>query len=118
MFSISRESALYGGRKPIQLLGAALTAAMLGACAQSSVVTNKNASLVTSRQVSLGPNRAVSLAANNKHTAGSRDALYGLASFYTEGSETASGEKFDLHNLTCCAPYAAIRHPGARYQRR
>ena len=27
-------------------------------------------------------------------------ASYGLASFYTEGSETASGEKFNLHELT------------------
>ena len=31
---------------------------------------------------------------------GTAYALYGLASFYTEGSETASGEKLDGHELT------------------
>jgi rare lipoprotein A len=38
--------------------------------------------------------------ATNKHAAGAQDALYGIASFYTEGSETASGEKLDGHKLT------------------
>jgi rare lipoprotein A len=28
----------------------------------------------------------------------------GLASFYTEGTETASGEKFDTHELTAAHP--------------
>jgi rare lipoprotein A len=68
-----------------------------------------------SRQASLTPNRTASFVTNerrkvvakrhapfetNKHTAGSPDASYGLASFYAEGSKTASGEKFDGHELT------------------
>jgi rare lipoprotein A len=31
-------------------------------------------------------------------------ASQGLASFYTEGTETASGEKFDTHELTAAHP--------------
>jgi rare lipoprotein A len=30
--------------------------------------------------------------------------MYGIASFYTEGSQTASGEKFDGHQLTAAHP--------------
>ena len=29
---------------------------------------------------------------------------HGVASFYTEGSQTASGEKFDTHDLTAAHP--------------
>ena len=37
---------------------------------------------------------------NKKNTIRSPDELNGLASFYTEGSGTASGEKLDGHKLT------------------
>jgi len=30
--------------------------------------------------------------------------MYGMASFYTEGSQTASGEKFDGHKMTAAHP--------------
>jgi len=98
---------LYGGRKASQLFVVALTAVTLAACAQSTVVTNKTASLATNRQTSSGPNRTASFVTNrhipfatNKHATGTSDAKYGIASFYTEGSETASGEKLDGHKLT------------------
>jgi rare lipoprotein A len=42
--------------------------------------------------------------ATNKHATGTSDAKYGIASFYTEGSETASGEKFDGRKLTAAHP--------------
>jgi len=115
MFSVSCEKPLYGGREALRLFVVTLTAATLAACAQSPVATNKSASLAPSRQASLTPNRAASFVTNkrsavvakkhtpfatNKHAAGAPDALYGLASFYTEGSETASGEKLDGHKLT------------------
>ncbi len=38
--------------------------------------------------------------ATHKHIAATRLAFYGLASFYTEEGQTASGEKFDPHALT------------------
>lgn len=107
MCTISSERIFYVNRKAIQLFVFSLMAAMLGACAQSSVVTNKNASLAGSRWASVGPSRTASVLRNrpvpyeaNKAAAGSPNSLYGLASFYTEGSQTASGEKFDGHQLT------------------
>jgi len=116
MFSVNCNRTLCGGRKVVQLFVITLTAAALTACAQSTITTNKSASLASSRQASLRPNRAASFATNrrievvtkkhtpfatNKHAAGGAPgASYGLASFYTEGSETASGEKLDGHKLT------------------
>jgi len=115
MFSVSCERSLYGGRKAAQLFVVGLTAATLAARAQSSVVVNKSASLAASRQASPGPNRTASFVTNkrtqvvtkrhapfatNKPAAGSPHALHGLASFYEEGPQTASGEKFDGHKLT------------------
>jgi rare lipoprotein A len=111
MFSISCERSLYGGRKAVQLFVVVLAAVTLAACAQSPVVTNKTASLAINRQASLGPNRTASFVMNrhvafatNKHATGTPDAMYGLASFYGEGSQTASGEKFDGHKLTAAHP--------------
>jgi len=104
-----------GIRKALQLAAVALTAAMLAACAQSSVVTDKPASLATSRQASPEPNRKASFVPNGhaagaknkhhpfatyKHAVETQDASYGLASFYDHESQTASGEKFDAHELT------------------
>jgi peptidoglycan lytic transglycosylase len=115
MFSVSCERPSYCGREVARLFVVTLTAATLAACAQSPVVTKKTASLAASRQASLAPSRAISSVANkhievvtkkhtpfatNKPAAGASDALYGLASYYTEGSETASGEKLDGNKLT------------------
>jgi rare lipoprotein A (peptidoglycan hydrolase) len=60
-------------------LGAvALIGAALSACAQSSVIANKSA-----LRASMAPGGG-----------------YGLASFYSHGRRTASGERFDPHDLT------------------
>jgi rare lipoprotein A len=64
-----------------------LTAVMLAACAQSSVVGNRNS-------------QQPAFAANNRNSAGSSAEFDGLASYYTEGATTANGEAFDGHALT------------------
>jgi rare lipoprotein A len=103
-----------GVRNVIQLFAVALGAASLAACAQSSVVTEKPELRVASRQASLGHNRTTSFVTNRhmevtkKHTpfaseknaAETRVASHGLASFYTEGTLTANGERFNTHELT------------------
>ena len=103
-----------GVRNVIQLFAVALGAASLAACAQSSVVTQKSELGAASRQASLEHNRKTSFVTNRrvavtkKHTpfasdknaAETRVASHGLASFYTEGTQTASGERFDTHELT------------------
>ena len=100
-----------GVRNVIQLFAVALGAASLAACAQSSVVTQKSELSVASRQASLEHNRKTSFVTNRrvaitkKHTpyknaAETHVASHGLASFYTEGTQTASGERFDTNELT------------------
>jgi rare lipoprotein A len=105
------------GRKIIRLLALALAAASLAACAQSSVVSQRS-ELHPARQASLQRVRTASsvthrrVASVRKHTpfASHRNAgdtqvaSHGVASFYTEGTKTASGEKFDTHDLTAAHP--------------
>lgn len=105
-------------RNVIQLFALALTAASLAACAQSSVVTKKSAFIATGLQASLEHNRKTSFEANrreaatkkhtpfasNKNATETPAASHGLASFYTEGTRTASGESFDTHELTAAHP--------------
>jgi rare lipoprotein A len=96
--------ALFAGRKAVQFLFIALLAASLAACAQSPVVNNKTASLATKPLALLGPNHTASIGrsplATNNRSGGAPGAMYGVASFYTEGSQTANGEKFDGRQLT------------------
>ena len=101
-------------RKVVRLFAVTLGAASLAACAQSSVVTQKSEAVVASRQASLEHSRRTSpetirrVAVTKKHTpfASHKDAgktqvaSQGVASFYTEGTQTANGEKFDTHELT------------------
>ena len=103
-----------GVRNVIQWFAVALVAASLAACAQSSVVTKKSEFLPASRQASLEQNRTTSFVTNRrvaftrKHTpfashknaAETQVASHGVASFYTEGTVTANGERFDTHELT------------------
>src|SRR6202171_734620 len=103
-----------GVRNVIQLFALALGAASLAACAQSSVVTQKSELDAASRQASLEHSRKTSSVTNRrvaitkKHTPFAPDknaaetqvASHGLASFYTEGTQTASGERFNTHELT------------------
>ncbi len=42
--------------------------------------------------------------ASGKNAVEARVASYGLASFYKEGTKTASGERFDMHELTAAHP--------------
>ena len=103
--------------KFIRLLAVALAAASLAACAQSSVVTQKS-ELRASRQASQDQDRMATpmmkrrVAAVKKRTsiASRRDAgdnktpSHGVASFYTEGTKTASGEKFNTLDMTAAHP--------------
>lgn len=105
-------------RNIIRLSAVALGGALLAACAQSSVVTKNSEFVRASRQASLQHSRTASFVVNRriavakKHTpfashkrAGETEiASRGVASFYTEGTETASGEKFDTHELTAAHP--------------
>jgi rare lipoprotein A len=100
----------------MRLLAVTLAAASLAACAQSSVVTQKS-ELRASRQASLDQDRTTSsmmkrrVAAVRKHTriasrkdTGVKTASHGVASFYTEGTKTASGEKFNTMEMTAAHP--------------
>jgi rare lipoprotein A len=105
-------------RKTIQLFAVVLGAASLAACAQSSVVTRNSEFVSPSRQASLERNRTASFTtyrrvasarkhtpfASHHHTGETKTASQGVASFYTEGTQTASGEKFDTHELTAAHP--------------
>ena len=106
-----------GVRKVIQLLAIALGAASLAACAQSSVVTKKSELLTVSRPASSNHNRKASIMTSrpvaakrhtpftsNKKAPQEQVASHGLASFYTEGTQTANGETFDTHKLTAAHP--------------
>nr|WP_304745044.1 septal ring lytic transglycosylase RlpA family protein [Bradyrhizobium sp.] len=101
----------------VRLLALALAAAALAGCAQSSVVSSKSetrqsreASLERDRSTSSVPKRRAAVV--KKHTpfaahrpaAGTATASQGIASFYTEGTKTASGEKFNTHDLTAAHP--------------
>jgi peptidoglycan lytic transglycosylase len=103
-------------RKVICLLAVALGAASLAACTQSTIATQKS-ELRASRQASVDyrtttPMIKRRVAAVRKHTpfasrkdAGdTKTAAHGVASFYTEGTKTASGEKFNTLDMTAAHP--------------
>jgi rare lipoprotein A len=93
-------------RNIVQLLVVVFGAASLAACAESTAVRNskfvspsQQASLPHDRTASFVTNRRV--ASVRKHTPFARHhQARGIASFYTEDQQTASGEKFDTHDLT------------------
>ena len=94
-------------RNVIQLFAVALGAASLAACAQSSLDTKKSELPAASRQAALEHNRKTHFVtkkhtpfASYKNAAETKVASDGLASFYTEGTQTASGERFNTHELT------------------
>lgn len=104
-------------RNVFQSLVIVLGAASLAACAQSTAVRNSEFAGL-SRHASLNPDRTASFV-TNRHVASTRRhtpfarpndatptqiASQGVASFYTEGQQTASGEKFDTHDLTAAHP--------------
>lgn len=103
-------------RKPLRLFALMIGAASLAACAQSSVVSQRSQALA-SRSAPDQPTRAASsptrtrVAAAHIHrpnashkTVDTKIASQGVASFYSDQQETASGEKFDGHELTAAHP--------------
>ena len=107
-------------RNVIQSLVVVLGAASLAACAQSNTARNSEFTS-PSRHASLNHDRTASffthytnrrVATARKHTPFARHnngtptqtASQGVASFYTEGQQTASGEKFDTNDLTAAHP--------------
>jgi rare lipoprotein A len=103
-------------RNVLRCIGLVLTAASLAACAQSSMVSGRAGLAAPSRQAAREPRHEIRSVAHTPMSVvrvreperssvvaalgGSR----GLASFYTEGHETASGERFDTHELTAAHP--------------
>jgi rare lipoprotein A len=103
----------------VRLFAVILGAATLAGCAQSSVVSKRSTLFASSRQaaperdrsVVFVPNRRVAVAHaaftphdNNNTTTTTKTASQGLASFYSEGTQTASGEKFNANELTAAHP--------------
>jgi rare lipoprotein A len=101
-------------RNLVRTAGLILIAASLAACAQSSVVSRRSALVAPTRQAALEPRREVRSVAHTpvsvvrvrepERSVAAAGGSRGLASFYTEGTETASGEKFDTHELTAAHP--------------
>jgi rare lipoprotein A len=100
-----------------RLSAVALAAASLAACAQSSVATRTSGFSIASHPAAQHHERTASFLthepvvthrrppfAPSKPAADTQMASQGLASFYTEGTRTASGEKFDAHELTAAHP--------------
>lgn len=103
--------------KIIRLLAVGVAAASLAACQTSSV--SQKSELRSSRVASVDTERATStmikrrVAATRKHTrlAARKNggqpkttASHGVASFYTEGTKTASGERFNTMDMTAAHP--------------
>ena len=107
-----------GIRSVVQSLAIVLGAASLAACTQTHVAANKTEMVSPGRQasqqyhrtVSFAPKRRVAVArkhtpfASDKKAAATPVASDGIASFYTEGTKTASGEKFNTNELTAAHP--------------
>jgi rare lipoprotein A len=90
-------------RSAFQLFAVALGAASLAACAQQSAVIQKAPMLERNRMTSVPTNRRVTVSgklASGRNVAERQIASHGVASFYTEGTQTANGEKFDTLQLT------------------
>jgi rare lipoprotein A len=104
MPSISHAGAF---RNAPQLLTIVIAAASLAACARTSVVSERSDWRSAPRQaVAHHQPRPVSVV--RRHDAPAHtdiaSAPNGLASFYTEGTKTASGETFNTHELTAAHP--------------
>ena len=112
-----------GLRKVIRLVAVVLGAVWLAACAQSSVVTGRSDFVAPRREAALERHRyshfrptryamrertrvtrKETAAVSEGSTPKTQPASQGLASFYSEGQETANGEKFDAHELTAAHP--------------
>ena len=103
-------------RSTVRFLGLTLAAASLAACAQSTVVSRKSEFSPAVRQAAIEHHRRIAAiehvsivrrhvpAATEENAGGLKLASHGVASFYTEGTETASGEKYNPGALTAAHP--------------
>lgn len=104
-------------RRVVQSLVVVLGAASLAACAQSNAVRtsgfggqSRQPSWQHDRTAFFFPDRHVATArthtpfARPRNASPTQTASQGIASFYTEGQQTASGEKFNTHDLTAAHP--------------
>ena len=96
----------------VRLSVVVLAAASLAACAQSKVASRKyephairQASLDQDRSTSSMMKRRVA-AVRKQNASGSRGetASHGVASYYSQGTKTASGEKFNALEMTAAHP--------------
>lgn len=100
-----------------RLFAVTVMAAVLAACAQSTVSnkselrtaspsssleSNRTASNVTDRHVAVKPRKHSPF--GTEQTAKRQLASYGVASFYSEEQQTANGEKFNPNELTAAHP--------------
>jgi peptidoglycan lytic transglycosylase len=106
-----RRVVIAGRSNFVRVLGLALAAATLAACTQSNVVNRQSAFAPSSRQASLEREREAPRVSVVRRRDGpsdngfvSKPASGGLASYYSEGKSTASGEKFDANELTAAHP--------------
>ena len=98
----------------VRWVGLVGAAASLAACAQSTVVSRNSAFVPVTRQAAVEHHREFRVAAHEPvsvvrrrepaSAGGAASKSGGLASFYSEGSKTASGEKFDPNELTAAHP--------------
>jgi rare lipoprotein A len=104
-------------RRLAQRLAIILGAASLAGCVQTHVAANKSDMVSPARQAAQQTSRGASLAhrrvaAARKHTpsassgkpAATEGASHGIASYYWQGTKTASGEKFNTNDLTAAHP--------------
>ena len=97
-----------------KLFAIAFAAASLAACAQSSVVSNRTEHVPTHPKVCQDYNHQTPLVTDKRVAVTKKPTPFssgknadktaatasGLASFYTEGTQTANGEKFNTHEFT------------------
>jgi len=86
----------------------------LGACAPSPFVSSKSELLTTDQRATPDINRSAAILRNRQvaahkdvtapHVAKAQNSSIGVASFYAEEQQTASGEKFDPNELTAASP--------------
>ncbi len=95
---------------PVRVFAVAPILIALAACAPSSLVANKSDLVTAGRQASVERTRRVAVAKpytplpRRTHANKTEAPTSGLASFYSEGSQTASGEKFNPNELTAAHP--------------
>jgi len=107
MSSIDRTRPHFCFSKAVRPTGAVAMAMLLGACAQSSVVTDRSAlhdSRSAAAEHARKPRLEASAPAATNRAAATRDPWLGLASYYEQGNLTASGERFDARELTAAHP--------------